>query len=36
LEDVKGKIHKKSNNKCVKFNPVVTKCDYNKKIIGFE
>jgi hypothetical protein len=36
LEDFKGKIYKNASNKCVKFNPVVTKCDSKKRIVEFE
>jgi hypothetical protein len=36
LETFKDKIHKNTSNKCVKFNPIVTKCTSTKKIIEFE
>jgi hypothetical protein len=35
LDDIKGKIYK-SGRKCVKYNPVATKCSTNTKIVDFE
>lgn len=35
LDDTKGKIYK-SGRKCVKYNPVATKCNANAKIVSFE
>lgn len=35
LEDFKDKIYK-LGNKCVKYNPVATKCTSNAKILDFE
>lgn len=35
LEDFKDKIYK-INNKCVKYNPIATKCSLNSKIVTFE
>lgn len=35
LDDTKGKIYK-SGRKCVKYNPVATKCSANAKIVSFE
>lgn len=34
LEKIKDKIYK-SGNKCVKYSPVSTKCDSNKKTVEF-
>jgi hypothetical protein len=34
LEEINGKTYK-FDNKCYKYVPVSTKCDTNKKIIGF-
>jgi hypothetical protein len=36
LEEFDNKVYKNSSNKCVKFNPIATKCDPNKKTIEFE
>ena len=36
LDDFKNKIYKNNNNKCVKYNPVATKCSKDLKIINFE
>lgn len=35
LDEIKEKIYK-SENKCVKYIPVATKCSLNSKIISFE
>lgn len=35
LEDFKDKIYK-SDNKCIKYVPVATKCSLNSKILTFE
>ena len=35
LEEVEGKIYK-NGNKCVKYNPVATKCSLGSKIVQFE
>ena len=35
LEQIKDKIYK-NNGKCVKYNPVATKCSANMKTIDFE
>jgi hypothetical protein len=35
LEKIKDKIYK-NNGKCVKYNPVATKCSINAKIVDFE
>ncbi len=35
LEKIKDKIYK-NNGKCVKYNPVATKCSINSKIVDFE
>jgi len=35
LENIKDKIFK-NNGKCVKYNPVATKCSSNSKIVDFE
>jgi len=35
LDDFKDKIYKK-DDKCIKYNPIATKCDSNKKTINFE
>ena len=34
LEEINGKIYN-YDNKCYKYVPVSTKCDTNKKIVGF-
>ena len=36
LEELKGKIYKSGSNKCVRFNPIATKCDFKKKTVEFE
>jgi hypothetical protein len=35
LDQIKDKIYK-SNGKCVKYNPVATKCNSNMKIVAFD
>jgi len=35
LDDFKDKIYKK-DDKCIKYNPVATKCNSNKKTVNFE
>lgn len=35
LDQIKNKIYK-SGNKCVKYNPVATKCSINSKTIEFD
>ena len=35
LDQIKDKIYK-SNGKCVKYNPIATKCNPNTKTISFE
>ena len=35
LDEFKDKIYK-SNNKCVKYTPIATKCSFNAKTITFE
>ena len=36
LDDFKDKIYKNNSGKCVKYNPVASKCNMNAKIIDFE
>ena len=36
LDDFKDKIYKTNSGKCVKYNPVPSKCSMNSKIIDFE
>ena len=35
LDEIKDKIYKK-DGKCIKYNPVATKCNTNTKIVEFE
>lgn len=35
IEDIKDKIYK-DGNKCVKYNPITTKCSTDKKVVSFE
>ena len=35
LDEIKDKIYK-NNGKCIKYNPVATKCSLNSKIVTFE
>jgi hypothetical protein len=35
LDDIKGKVYK-SGRKCVKYNPVATKCSNKSKTVHFE
>jgi len=35
LEEIKDKIYK-TKNKCIKYNPISTKCNYMNKIFYFE
>jgi hypothetical protein len=36
LDDFKDKIYFNNSGKCVKYNPVATKCSTNTKIVDFE
>lgn len=36
IKDINDKVYKKDNNKCVKYVPLATKCDNNKKIVEYE
>lgn len=36
LDEFKDKIYKTNNGRCVKYNPVATKCSLNAKTITFE
>lgn len=36
LDDFKDKIYKNNSGKCVKYNPVASKCSINAKIIDFD
>lgn len=36
LDEFKDKIYLSTNGKCVKYNPIATKCDKKSKIIPFD
>jgi thiosulfate reductase cytochrome b subunit len=36
LDDFKDKIYKNDSGKCVKYNPIQSKCNMNAKIVDFE
>ena len=36
LDEFKDKIYKNSDGRCVKYNPVATKCSLNTKTVTFE
>jgi hypothetical protein len=36
FDEIKDKIYKTNNGKCVKYNPIATKCSLNAKTVTFE